>query len=200
MSSRPVPPNPFREQMWRSDTWFMLPIDLPEYYHQPILSVKSASKYIFSFGEDCAICLENINQIKTSVRLNPCGHFFHSGCFHKYMNNSPTGCPLCRGQFTSFQTASLKTTVQIRYCPFKILKQEAVLRDDDRSVPTVIYSAMENENPEYLFRVEDQPLQNVYFDGIAVFLLSSLWKMCRPHLLDIILLLLIFVLLKYYNK
>jgi len=55
----------------------------------------------FKNKEDCGICLSKMLNIKTQVRLVPCGHRFHRDCINKFVTSGGKRCPNCRTPFTS---------------------------------------------------------------------------------------------------
>jgi hypothetical protein len=55
----------------------------------------------FKNKEDCAICFSKMLNIKTQVRLVPCGHRFHRDCINKFVTSGGKRCPNCRTPFTS---------------------------------------------------------------------------------------------------
>lgn len=60
----------------------------------------------------CAICLAGWRPAET-IRITPCGHVFHSGCFDPWLQASGT-CGLCRNEIGSqlVQTATIPEAVQ----------------------------------------------------------------------------------------
>jgi hypothetical protein len=47
---------------------------------------------------ECSICLENLNEGKTTIRLD-CGHMFHKKCLLPWLSKNE--CPLCRSKIQS---------------------------------------------------------------------------------------------------
>ena len=63
---------------------------------------KAATKLQTTFKnkEDCGICLSKMLNIKTQVRLAPCGHTFHRACINRFRSSGGITCPNCRTPFT----------------------------------------------------------------------------------------------------
>ncbi|CAN0871905.1 E3 ubiquitin-protein ligase ATL23 [Linum grandiflorum] len=50
-----------------------------------------------SMGNECAVCLDEIEEEQTARRIPVCNHGFHVECADKWLSNSPF-CPVCRGK------------------------------------------------------------------------------------------------------
>ncbi len=48
----------------------------------------------------CTICLEDFIQDENVNETN-CGHFYHTNCMEKILNNNIKNCPVCRSNLTS---------------------------------------------------------------------------------------------------
>ncbi|KAF2450518.1 RING/U-box [Karstenula rhodostoma CBS 690.94] len=96
---------------------------LPRTKQISLEQLEAASKYLTSAPEDneCAICitelvaadnkaednLETSHQTSTAIRLDTCGHVFHSGCILEWMKESNT-CPFCRRKVCEEHTKEME--------------------------------------------------------------------------------------------
>ncbi|WVZ79945.1 hypothetical protein U9M48_027467 [Paspalum notatum var. saurae] len=59
--------------------------------------------------EECSVCLGEINQKETVIRLPACTHLFHEGCIHVWLRSHRT-CPVCR---TPVDAVAVPVSVEI---------------------------------------------------------------------------------------
>ena len=59
--------------------------------------------------DSCAICIEEFDNKKEVVKLNPCNHFFHKKCITEWVKTTRNpNCPTCRTEIKGFRNIKLK--------------------------------------------------------------------------------------------
>ena len=59
--------------------------------------------------DSCAICIEEFDNKKEVVKLNPCNHFFHKECITGWVKTTRNpNCPTCRTEIEGFRNIKLK--------------------------------------------------------------------------------------------
>ncbi len=81
--------------------WVIQEAPIQEGVHQEI-DKPDIKITIFTSDEpsSCTICLEPFIQDETVNETN-CGHFYHTNCMEKILNNNIKNCPVCRSNLTS---------------------------------------------------------------------------------------------------
>jgi len=99
LTSMPVPerysPSEPSGSMAPSSPFTPIPIPADPVGHKP-----DDRQYGISAGDNCAICLETIND-DDSIRGLKCSHCFHQTCIDPWLTSRRSACPLCKRDYSA---------------------------------------------------------------------------------------------------